>query len=163
MIQTLRISFIALVLATLSACGGGGGGLNVNVKVTGGDPPAVQTKATTITVIDGYIQGATVCVDKNKNGSCDAGETQGKTGADGKVVLDIPLDDVGKYPIVAYVPADAIDKDDGKAVGTAFTLIAPAGSSTLVTPLTTLVQHLMVNVNLPLFDVPLSQRIMRLS
>ena len=145
MIQTLRISFIALVLATLSACGGGGGGLNVNVNIAGGDPPLLQTKATAITVIDGYIQGAIVCVDKNKNGSCDTGETQGKTGADGKVVLNIPLDDVGKYPIVAYVPADAIDKDDGKAVGTAFTLIAPAGSSTLVTPLTTLVQHLMVN------------------
>ena len=135
MIQTLRISFIALVLATLSACGGGGGG----------GTPTAKTTPTPITVIDGYIQGAIVCVDKNKNGSCDTGETQGKTGADGKVVLDIPLDDVGKYPIVAYVPADAIDKDDGKAVGTAFTLIAPAGSSTLVTPLTTLVQHLMVN------------------
>ena len=143
MIQTLRISFIALVLAALSACGGGGGGLNVNVNIVGGDPPAVQTKATTITVIDGYIQGAIVCVDKNKNGSCDTGETQGKTGADGKVVLDIPLDDVGKYPIVAYIPADAIDSDNPSApVGKAYTMSAPADQSAIVSPLSTLVQRL---------------------
>ena len=108
-----RLCSLAFVVLVLSACGGGGGGSGNSA----GGTPLAKTKPTTITVIDGYIQGAIVCVDKNKNGSCDSGETQGKTGADGKVVLDIPLEDVGKYPIVAYVPATAIDSDTGKKVG----------------------------------------------
>jgi hypothetical protein len=132
-------SLSVLLFITLSACGGGS---SVNDNKEG--PPPVKTKAMRSTVIDGYVQFANVCVDKNNNTSCDSGETQGKTGPDGEVTLDIPVDDVGKYPIVAFVPANAIDKDDGKMVGTAYTLIAPADQSTLVSPLSTLVQHLIV-------------------
>jgi len=114
----------------LVACGGGGGGGG-----SGGDSKV----ATSITVIDGYIKGATVCVDKNDNGACEADETQGTTDENGKVTLNIPAADVGKYHIVAYVPAGAIDSDTGKAVGTAFTLRAPKDENSVVTPLTTLV------------------------
>ena len=130
-----RLCSLGWVVLVISACGGGGGG--------------GSGKPTTITVIDGYIQGAIVCVDKNKNDSCDMGETQGKTDSDGKVTLDIPADDAGKFPIVAYVPATAIDKDDGKPVGTEYTMKAPADQTAkqtaIVSPLTTLVQHLVAH------------------
>ena len=97
---------------------------------------------TTITVIDGYISGAVVCVDKNNNASCDDDETiRGTTDADGKVTLDVPEDEVGKYPIVAYVPIGATDAVTGK-VTQAFTLRAPAASPNTVTPYTTMVQSL---------------------
>jgi len=136
----LRLCSIAFVVFVLSACGGGGGGgSSSNADGT----PTAKTKPTTITVIDGYIQDAIVCVDKNTNGSCDAGEAQGKTGADGKVTLDIPLDDVGKYPIVAYIPAEAFDSDNPKvSVGKSYTMSAPADQSAIVSPLSTLVKRL---------------------
>lgn len=142
MLKLARVGLVALVVSLLSACGGGG--LNINVKVTSDDPKPPLTKATPVTVLDGYIQGAIVCVDKSKNSSCDTGETQGKTGADGKITLDIPADDVGKYPIVAYIPADAIDSDNPKVpVGTSYTMSAPADQSAIVSPLSTLVKRLM--------------------
>jgi hypothetical protein len=132
-------SLSVLFFVTLGACGGGSSADNFKEA-----PPPVKTKTISVTVIDGYIHGADVCVDKNNNARCDSNETPAKTGPDGRVTLDISVDDVGKYPIVAFVPADAIDKDDDKLVGTAYTLIAPADQSTLVSPLSTLVQHLIV-------------------
>lgn len=138
--QTVRASFILLLLAILGGCGGG-----ASMESLGSNndkPQPVSTKAIKITVIDGYIEGATVCVDKNNNGSCEAEEPQGTTGADGQASLNVPIDDVGKFPVVAYVPPNAIDKDDGKPVGTAYTMKAPAEQSQLVTPFTTMVQHL---------------------
>jgi len=145
-----RLCSLAFVVLVLSACGGGGGGGG------GGGTSAVQTKATTITVIDGYIKDAVVCVDKNENGACDDGETKGTTSADGKVTLNIPEADVGKYRIVAYVPATAIDSDTGEEVGTAFTLIAPKEHSGVVSPFTTLVvQKLNANKNLSFSDAQL--------
>ena len=137
----LRLCSIAFVVFVLSAYGGGGGGgSSSNADGT----PTAKTKPTTITVIDGYIQGAIVCVDKSKSGTCDTGETQAKTGDDGKVTLDIPVDDVGKYPIVAYIPADAIDLDNPEVpVGKTYTMSAPADQSAIVSPLSTLVKRLM--------------------
>ena len=105
----------------------------------GGGGSTSETKATTITVIDGYIKGATVCVDSNDNGACDATETQGTTDENGKVTLNIPAADVGKYHIVAVVSADAIDMDTNTKVGKAFTLKAPKDDHSVVTPFTTLV------------------------
>ncbi|MEI6483430.1 MAG: hypothetical protein WCO62_08420, partial [Betaproteobacteria bacterium] len=55
-----RLCSLAFVVIVLSACGGGGGGGSGN---SAGGTPSAKTKPTTITVIDGYIKGATVCVD----------------------------------------------------------------------------------------------------
>lgn len=142
MAKQFRIGLLACLMGLLSACGGGGGGLNINVNLTAEKLPP-QTP-TTITVIDGYIEGAIVCVDRNKNGTCDAGETQGKTDAAGKVTLGILADEVGKYPIVANIPVGAIDSDDRNApLVTAYTLSAPADQPAIVSPLSTLVHRLM--------------------
>jgi len=137
-IQTPRIwlSLLCTSAMLLAGCGGAGGGAG---SVAGTN----NTTPTRITVIDGYLQGAVVCVDKNNNGACDPGETQGSTDANGRVVLNIPKADVGQYPIVAAVPAWAVDSDQpGKTVGKAYTLKAPKDSPNNVTPLTTLVQHM---------------------
>jgi hypothetical protein len=112
----------------LTACGGGGGG---------DAGPSTSTVATT--VIDGAIKNATVCLDKNNNGICDAGEPSGNTDANGKANITVDNSDVGKYPLLAVVGTDAIDADTG-AVLTSYVMKAPADQTGVVSPLTTLVQ-----------------------
>ena len=118
----------------LTACGGGS---SDNTVV---DPPVVvpTTVDQTVTVVDGLIKGALVCLDKNANGACDADETQGTTVADGTVKLTLPSADANKYTVLAIVPADAVDAVNG-VVGTAYTLKSPADKPAVVSPLTTLV------------------------
>lgn len=128
--KRLALGIASAGLFSLYGCGGG------SSSVT----PAVTTTSVPITVIDGAIQNATVCLDKNSNGSCDAGEPSGKTDAAGQVNLTVDAADVGKYPVIAVVGTDAIDADTG-AVSVPFTLSAPADQVAVVSPLTTLVQQ----------------------
>lgn len=133
---------VALLLA---ACGGGGGGnTTASTTTTPGGSPAPQTASMGVTVIDGPIQGAVVCLDKNGNGLCDAGEPTGTTDANGKATLTIDPADQGKYPVVAVIGTDAVDKDTGK-VTQPFTLMAPADQAGVVSPITTLVQATIQN------------------
>ena len=125
----------SLCLPTIYGCGGGGGGSGSSTPVA----PAATTTSVPITVIDDAIQFATVCLDKNKNGACDASEPTGKTDAAGKVLLKVDPADVGKFPILAVVGKDAVDAAYGP-VNTGFTMTAPADQASVVSPLTTLVQ-----------------------
>ena len=109
----------------LAGCGGGGGG---GTPATGG---GTSTTPFSTTVIDGAVQNALVCLDKNSNGACDADEPQGKTDVAGKVTFDIANADVGKYPILAIVGTDAVDADTGP-VATAYTMTAPADKAAVV-------------------------------
>lgn len=127
---SVALAFAGALMLGLSGCGGGGGG---------GTPVATTTPFST-TVIDGAIQNALVCLDKNGNGACDASEPQGKTDAAGKVTFDVANADVGKYPILAIVGTDAVDADTGP-VATAYTMTAPAEKAAVVSPLTTMVQQ----------------------
>lgn len=136
-IEQLRRASAGAALLALAACGGGGGGESTTVVV---QPPASTTTNVSTTVVDGAIRNAVVCIDKNGNGVCDTGETQGTTDANGNVTLAVPNGDVGKYPIVAMVGTDAIDADHGP-VTTAYSMSAPADQATVVSPLTTLVQQ----------------------
>lgn len=120
-------------LLSLAACGGGGGGSSPT--------PAVTTASVPVTVVDGPIKNALVCLDKNKNGACDSGEPSGRTDGSGNITLQVPAEDAGKYPILAVVGTDAVDTDTG-AVPTPFVLKAPADKPNVVSPLTTLVQAL---------------------
>jgi hypothetical protein len=122
----------------LVSCGGGDGS-----SATG----ASSTDAVAVTVIDGAIKGATVCLDKNLNGACDNGEPSGKTDAAGKVTLTVDKADTGKYPVLAVVGTDAVDADHGP-VTTAFVLTAPADQTAVVSPITTLVQQLIVGTGI---------------
>ncbi|TMH01067.1 MAG: hypothetical protein E6H79_15940 [Betaproteobacteria bacterium] len=125
--ERFRLAYGAAALLALAACGGGGSSAPTTTNVT-------------TTVVDGALKNVTVCLDKNGNGKCDADEVHGKTDANGNVTLAVPNADVGKYPILAVVGTDAIDADTG-AVPTAYTLTAPADTTSVVSPLTTLVQQ----------------------
>ena len=133
--RRIRASFalaMAGAVALLSGCGDGGG--------SSAAPAAPTTTALSTTVIDGAIQNALVCLDKNANGACDTGEPQGRTDVAGKVTFDVANEDIGKYVILAIVGTDARDADSGP-VTTAYSMIAPADKTAVVSPLTTLVQQ----------------------
>lgn len=117
----------------LAGCGGGGGG-----SASGGGsgtPTAISGKAA-----DGYLVGATVCLDLNNNKQCDAGEPGGTTTAGGAYTLNLPAGtDPATYAVVVEVGADTIDEDTGTAVGKPYVLTAPPGKPEFVSPLTTAV------------------------
>ena len=123
-LDRIRLAWAGAALLALTACGGGGG----------------TTTGVPIKVVDGAIENALVCIDKNSNGICDPGETQGRTAKDGSVTLDVPNADVGKYPILAIISKDSIDADNGQ-VKIEYTMSAPADQVAVVSPLTTLVQQ----------------------
>ena len=128
----------------VAGCGGGGGSAD-----SSSIPPAMVSVATS--VIDGAIQNATVCLDKNGNGICDAGEPSGTTGADGSVTLSVLASDAGKFPLLALVGANAVDKDSGP-VTTAYVMQTPADNTGVISPLTTMVQQIVANSNVSSAD-----------
>ena len=136
----LRAGFTAS-LATLVACGGGGSDDATPVVPPTPEPTTTSVK---VTVIDGAIKNALVCLDKNRNGLCDEGEPQGRTAEDGTVSLEVPKEDAGQYPVVASVGTDAVDADHGP-VTVAFRMSAPADQVAVVSPLTTLVQQVVAS------------------
>ncbi len=123
--------------AVLTACGGGGGG--------GSDAVATPTVSLSGVVADGYLTGAKVCLDKNENTVCDAGEPFATTGAGGTyTITGVAAADVAAFPVVAEVPATATDSDFvGATVGKAFVLTTPKGNTT-ITPLSSLVHQEML-------------------
>lgn len=134
-----RLSILAgsISAGLLVGCGGGGGGSST---------PVATTQSLSITVMDGLITGALVCIDKNNSGTCEDSETKATSNSSGVATLAVPLDDVGKYPVIAMVK-DAVDADSGP-VTVPYVLKLPADSITtksvtvIVSPLTTLVQRL---------------------
>ena len=138
------ILILCSLIAFLTACGGG------NTVSVDSSPTNV---AITGFVIDGYIEGATVCLDVNENSACDTTEPTAVTDSDGKYSISYSGSTTGLH-ILALVPTTAKDKDDGgqtlaQAGKTAFTLQAPAPSSsssnTHLTPLSTMVSQEMIS------------------
>lgn len=146
----------ATAVAVLGACGGG-------------SSPPPDTKADPIMfsgkVIDGYIEGAKVCLDLNANQACDAGEPSDTSKAGGGFSLDvsgITAAQLATAHLLTTVPTTAKDADDaGKTLAEAgklgFSLMAPATafssadgktlSAAVISPLTTLVSHDMIAGN----------------
>ena len=151
-----RVGLSILAAAVLAACGGGGSGSN----------PVATPTTFSGTVIDGYIEGAPVCLDLNGNQACDAGEPAATSKADGTYSLDITgltTKQIKTTHLLTLVPDTAFDADDivagvkktlAQAGKAPFTLMAPASafvsadgttiSSAVISPLTTLVSHEMI-------------------
>lgn len=132
-LKRIALAITGAGLLTIYGCGGGGG--------SAVSPPVVpSTVDVSVTVVDGPIKNATVCLDINTSGTCDSGEPSGRTDVDGKVILSVAVADAGNYLVLAVVGLDAIDADTG-AVPVPFTMSAPADRVGVVSPLTTLVQQ----------------------
>ena len=139
-LHTFHLPLTAISLATaalISACGGSS---------------SSSTSPTTLSgqVIDGYIKGATVCLDLNGNNACDSGEPSTTSGDKGAYSLSVPAGtNISGLHVIASVPATgATDTDDsGTAtpVITGYTMLSPASMAIVVSPLTTVISHEMKN------------------
>ncbi|UTV27819.1 hypothetical protein [Photobacterium atrarenae] len=123
----------------LAGCGGGDNNNSTPTPGTG-TPNTVA-----ISVIDGYLGEARVCVDRNHNRSCEAEERlAATTNTQGEVALD-KADT--QYGLIAQISAgETRDSDRIGYVASSYQLYASAGSAQ-VTPFTTLAA---------LKDVPMS-------
>ena len=94
--------------------------------------------------VDGYLQGANVCLDKDGDQKCTAADSAiATTTADGGYSLVVDAGDAELYPVlVQVIGGTTIDSDDpnGEPVAKDSIMNAPVGKYSLVSPLTTLVQ-----------------------
>ena len=125
-----RTTLAVAVAAAIAGCGGSSSSL------TGGGASYEAVGA----VADGYLVGATVCLDLNENNECDTDEPSATSGENGVFTISTSTQADLDASIVVEVSSTTIDEDTGAAVGAAYTLTAPAGSA-FVSPITTLVKH----------------------
>lgn len=86
-------------------------------------------------VIDGYLENARICIDKNDNLVCDDGENIRRTDDQGR----FELNDYKNQALLVQAQAGITkDKDDNQLIKTSFVMQAPASHTGLVTPFTTL-------------------------
>ena len=123
--------------AMIAGCGGSG------------STPAATTVAGK--VADGYLEKATVFLDKNGNYRPDTGEPSTATDANGAYVLAVDPADVGKFPIVALAVAGVtIDRDNpGVPIARSYLLSLPKESvfgnvsSNFISPMSSQIREMM--------------------
>jgi hypothetical protein len=144
--KKLSMLVLATIAASLAACGGGGGGSG----------PFAAANTLTGVAVDGYLQGAIVFLDINRNGLADAGEPSTTTDLNGRYALDYSSV-TGSVTGLPVVVTGGVDSDTGFAF--AGKLSAPVESvsqAQVVTPMTTLVDA-MVSQGLAA-DVPTAKQ-----
>ena len=97
-----KSALVCLSAAQLVACGGGGSSSDA--------PQSPAPEFTTVNVVDGYLENASVCVDRNLDYKCSPNEfIDAKTDAFGKI--DLPTADL-KYPLIANIFAGETKDSD---------------------------------------------------
>lgn len=94
-------------------------------------------------VADGYLDGATVCLDINQNKQCDPTDPTTKSIAGGKFSIDDATQaQRDKFAVLVEVIVNSTIDEDNKAVALSkpLTLTAPAGYD-FISPLSTMVQN----------------------
>ncbi|RSB88106.1 hypothetical protein EGT47_04630 [Burkholderia cenocepacia] len=134
---------LGLSIATaLAACGGSSDSGPSQPSTGGGGTPTSPAPAVTGKAIDGYLIGATVCLDLNNNGVCDSGEPMAVTDGTGQFSIPYSGDATGTTLLVQVTPTT---KDQSRPAGfqfpASFTLsqVIQPTTSQVVSPLTTLV------------------------
>lgn len=144
--NNVKDAFFTLILTlTLTSCGGGGGSTDGAADQVNEDGKGtVSSTEISGKVIDGYIRGATVCLDLNKNYQCDLSEPSALSldGGSYSFIYDGAIPD--DVYILADITTDAVDEELGP-IQQAYNMLAPAKNAKVVTPLTTLVSQEIVN------------------
>ena len=133
-----KITLLAAACAALfvAACGGGGGT---------GTSSSASSNVITGLAVDGYIQGATVFLDANRNGVKDAEEPSTTTDLSGRYTLDLGTAS-GPVTGLPVVVTGGVDSDTGLAfTGRLSASVEAASQGQVITPLTTLVDAMVAN------------------
>ena len=94
-------------------------------------------------VMDDPLSNAKVCFDENKNMNCDESEHTSISEAEGKYHFEaIPIRIVNTAPLLAEISTDTINEATGLAIETPFKLTSFLGCTNVITPYTSMVQHL---------------------
>ena len=105
----------------------------------GGSSVGSALSSLTGTAADGYLDGATVCLDLNLNGVCDTTEPSTTTGTGGQWSLSAtPAQEKNAPILVKAIAGSTTDEDTGNTVSRDYALYAPAGYKN-VNPVTSLV------------------------
>lgn len=129
--RTRWLALAPLGAAALVGCSGGGGG--------SGTGTSASSTLNGVTV-DGYLQGATVFLDRNGNGTLDSGEPSTVTDSAGRYSLDMTGISATALTGLKVIVSGGIDTDTGYVFGGHLSArIEQAASGQVVTPLTTLV------------------------
>jgi len=128
--------------ANLPARPANGGSIGDNAYLDPVLPKLPNTLTITGRAIDGYLQGARVCVDLNDDGQCEPGDPTTTTTANGSYSLTVdPRLSQGKK-MLAEIGPDTLDISSGSHFTTTFTLATVIEDPTTpihITPITTLV------------------------
>ncbi|KJG11790.1 hypothetical protein C0W96_09915 [Photobacterium kishitanii] len=123
-------SILATVLISIFSLSGCNGGSNDSTTV-----PVSSTK--TVTVIDGALENAQICIDLNDNDQCDKSDKilPQLTNKEGKV--EVSLDDAKHSLIALIIAGQTKDSDEITPVTHSYSMITDANQS-VITPFTTL-------------------------
>ena len=139
-VSSVAVNGTTLVLTLTNAFSAGAVSVAYTDPTTGNDTAAIQDTSgndaasfTNTVVADGYIRGATVYIDVNKNGVVDVGTDflVGTTDANGNILIP------GSAPAGSIIATGGVNMDTG--VANTMVLKAPQGAAS-INPLTTLVQ-----------------------
>ncbi len=99
-----------------------------------------------VVIASGYLQGATVCLDKNNNRFCDSAEPQAITNAQGQYSLQhLTISDSQTYNVIASVSVGGTDKNlQTTSVIKPYVLTTPIGYHAVISPITTAIHELVL-------------------
>jgi GDSL-like Lipase/Acylhydrolase len=122
--------FLVILFFALTSCGGGGG----SSTSTG-----ITTSSYSGVAIDGNLYLATAFLDLNGNGTYDSGEPTATTDSSGAFTLTATADQISSHSVVvSAIAGTTIDQDTPNVTMTSsMTMMAPAGSPSVISPLTT--------------------------
>lgn len=141
--KNIGISLIASSVIGIGLVGCGGGSSGSNSGYTSDSNISNNTTLSGI-AIDGYLEKALVCLDRNANNDCDGDEPISITAEDGSFTLSgVSEEDKKNYAVlVKAILGQTKDSDDnGTTIKNEFFLKAPASNADVVSPLTTIVQN----------------------
>jgi len=129
--------FITAVLL-FTGCGGGGGSSNNNNNQN-------LNKTITGKAIDGYIKGATVCLDTDKDGNCNNENYKNTTDENGSYTLIVSGNINKETPLIVQ---GGIDTTTGGEINATFKAPYDGSKSINITPLTTLAYNIIKEENI---------------
>jgi hypothetical protein len=138
-IKGFKLTNVVLISAlALAGCGDDPFGSNATSDPSTTPTPTVDQSGK---VADGYLNGATVCLDLNDNKTCDDGEPTATSTDGGSYAFKATQNQINATPLLVQVTDTTIDEDYPEKTLTPYTLSAPAGY-TFVSPLTTMIQNI---------------------